>query len=344
MFRFLNMSAALGGFIGFLVSGCLDPAESPAVPRKRPASAQLVFPDTLGGELVAVTVVDSRQLRYRLVGKERLYLLQNLAPDARLFHHVRVDSAVELEGLLEKLAPLKEGSPYISVASFPADLNDLPVPRKKEAFFRSVLPLVYFHNEVIAARRERLEQLGQTRGRDDRLFLEEMCQHYRLEEYDAPLATLEDTLRVLLRRADQIPPSLALAQAAIESGWGESRFSRRGNNLFGQRVWDEEVPGMAPLKGEKPKFRLAVFPTIGASIRSYMRNLNTHPAYAEFRRLRQQMRQRGVPFDPVALAGALQQYSTRRQGYVEDVVGFIEFNELERYDRVAVGAPGESSI
>jgi len=355
MFRFLNMGAMLGGFIGILVSSCLEPAEAPAKTWTQkstaritadPSSAAPLLPDSLEGELVAVTVVDGRQLNYRLVSRERFYLLQKLAPDTRLFHHVRVDSARQLENLLDEFAAQGDAFPHISVASFPADLNDLPVPRKKEVFFHAVLPLVRFHNEVIAARRNRLEQFARTRFRnpDDRSFLEEMCRYYRLEDYDAPLGSLDDTLRVLLRRADQVPPSIALAQAAIESGWGGSRYSRRGNNLFGQRVWDGEAPGLALLEGEQPRFRLAVFPTIGASIRSYMRNLNTHPAYAEFRRLRQQLRQQGDPLDPLALVGTLQEYSTRRQEYVEELIGFIEFNGLRRYDMTAVDAADEPSL
>ena len=359
MSRFFSMSATLGCLIGILASSCLEPTEVSAVAPEEMVSAPAevgndsvadapvsLFPDTLGGKLATVTVVDSRQLSYRVFGKEQFGALRDIAPDARLFLHLQVGSAVELEGLLERLEPLRGEFPHVSVASFPADLNGLPVARKKKAFFASLVPLVRFHNEVIVARRQRLERLGNSRewNADDRSFVEEMCRHYRLKEVDTPLATIEDTLRILLRRADQIPPSLALTQAAIESGWGGSRFSRRGNNLFGQRVWDGEVPGMAPLEGEKPKFRLAVFSTIGASMRSYMRNLNTHPAYVELRLLREQMRRRGDALDPVKLAGTLQQYSTRRQEYVEDVIGFIEYNDLRRYDATPVDAADDSSF
>jgi len=113
--------------------------------------------------------------------------------------------------------------------------------------------------------------------------------------------------------------------------------------VIGQRVWESEAPSMVPLEGRQAKFRLAVFPTIGASIRSYMRNLNTHPAYEEFRRQRRQMRRQGALLDPVTLAGGMVEYSTRGQEYVEEVVGFIEFNDLRRFDRSATEAPGGSS-
>ena len=157
------------------------------------------------------------------------------------------------------------------------------------------MPLVVFHNTTIAAHRQRLEALQQAPGllpdELERRFLLEMSQYYSL---DLALPSRADTLRVLLQRVDRIPPALVLAQAAIESGWGSSRFCQQGNNLFGQRVWSEKIPGLAPQGRAQARFRLAVFPTIGSSIGSYMRNLNTHPAYAGFRAARAALRRKGA--------------------------------------------------
>jgi Bax protein len=309
-----------------------------------PTSPALLLPDIPDGELVAVTVVDDRQLLYRLVEREQFQELKEVELKTHLFFHLRVDSAASLERVLERLAGDESELPNVSVASLPTDLQILPVARKKGAFFRSLLPLVVFHNDVIAARRRRLEQLrmGISSGSEDSLFLAGMCRYYRLEGQEMNLATPGDTLAALLERVDQIPPSLVLAQAAIESGWGGSRFSKKGNNLFGQRVW-ATAEGMAPMEVEESKFRLAVFPTIGASIRSYIRNLNSHFAYTEFRRLRRDMREGGRALDSRVLATGLRRYSTRGQEYVDDLLGFINYNDLKRFDRAVLGAVQRSN-
>jgi len=297
----------------------------------------LLSADSLGGELLAVTAVDDRLLFPRLIEKKDFDQLKEMGSETRLFFHLKVDSAALLEELLERLDADEAGLPNVSVASLPIDLQQLPVPRKKKAFFRSLLPLVIFNNEVIATQRQRLEQLrkGAAAVSEDSLFLAEMCRYYRLERQEGALGSPADTLAALLERADRIPPSLALAQAAIESGWGGSRFSKEGNNLFGQRVWAADG-GIAPKEVEKSRFRLAVFPTIGASIRSYMRNLNSHPAYGELRRLRREMRKGEGEFDSRVLSGGLRRYSTRGQEYVDDVLGFIEYNDLRRFDRAVL--------
>jgi Bax protein len=350
MARYPSPSLALTGIVSLLLLvGCSGAEETAPLSEREerqplqkvdaPASPALLLPDIPGGKLVAVTVVDDRQLLYRLIEREQFNQLKDVGAAARLFFHLEVDSAAALEKVLKRLGGNESGLPNVSLASFPTDLQLLPVPRKKDAFFRSLLPLVVFHNEVSAARRRRLEQLRMetSSGSEDSLFLAEMCRYYRLDRQEMNLETPADTLTALLERVDQIPPSLALAQAAIESGWGGSRFSKEGNNLFGQRVWSADG-GMAPKEVEKARFRLAVFATIGGSIRSYMRNLNSHPAYAEFRRLRRDMREGGGVLDPRVLTGGLQRYSTRGQEYVDDLIGFIEYNDLRRFDRAVLDA------
>ena len=355
MYRYQPHSFALTGILSLLLlAGCSGAEETtplsegekrrPLQKVDAPTSPALLLPDIADGELVAVTVVDDRQLLYRLVEGEQFQELKEVDSDTRLFFHLRVDSAASLERVLERLGGDESELPNVSVASLPADLQLLPVARKKEAFFRSLLPLVVFHNDVTAARRRRLEQL-RTRtstGSADSLFLAGMCRYYRLEGQEMNLETPEDTLAALLERVDQIPPSLALAQAAIESGWGGSRFSKKGNNLFGQRVWATDK-GMAPKEVEKSRFRLAIFPTIGASVRSYMRNLNSHFAYVEFRRLRRDMRDGGGVLDSRVLTGGLRRYSTRGQEYVDDLLGFIKYNDLKRFDRAVLGAVPKSN-
>ena len=290
-----------------------------------------LWSDSLDTQVVAVNLVDRELLRSRtLVGKE-MDGVASLAKGVRPFYYVKAADAHVLERLLARLGSSSGQLLRVSVAVFPPDLSALPIPRKKEVFFRSLLPLVVFHNSIIKAQREYLETLdkgGTIPTEKERRFLAAMGQYYRL----GGGVNLADTVRVLLERVDQIPLALALSQAAIESGWGSSRFCLQGNNLFGQRIWGSHANGLAPGGIADAKFRLLVFPTIGGSIGSYMRNLNTNPVYASFRKERRRLRLQGDPLDARILATTLDKYSTRGQAYIDDVLQVMRQNQLNRFN------------
>lgn len=286
----------------------------------------------LGSELVAVTVVDEEGLPH-LVQHSDLARLESAGPGCRFFYHLRVESAAELERLLEQLGRATDRLPNASVAQLPAGLDRLPVARKKAIFLCSLLPLVAFHNALLAARRDRLEALQQgladrSEEREQR-FLQAMARHYELDQCRGGLPGLADTLRVLLERVDEIPPPIILAQAAIESGWGASPFCRQTNNLFGQYAW------RTPAAGRIPEHYLAAFANIGESLGSYLHNLNTHPAYEQFRRLRRHLREREGGLESLALAASLENYSARGREYVGNLLSLIYQNRLTRFKRVA---------
>ena len=92
----------------------------------------------------------------------------------------------------------------------------------------------------------------------------------------------DQDLAKLKMRMDIIPVSIALAQAANESGWGTSRFALEGNALFGQWTWSKK--GISP-KNKDPdqSHKILQFQILKASVRAYKNNLNTHNAYQEFR-------------------------------------------------------------
>ena len=142
----------------------------------------------------------------------------------------------------------------------------------------------------------------------------------------------------LLLRADRVPTSIALAQAAIESGWGTSLLSRRRNNVYGQQGWAAGFREMFGMAAAQPRSGMAEYPTVAACVGSYIHNLNTHRAYADFRLRRKQMRERAQPLDPVDLAFGLEEYSTRGWAYINEVLGIMEYNRLERFD-IAPAAP-----
>jgi len=220
--------------------------------------------------------------------------------------------------------------PRLFVASLPKDLSEVrETARRKALFFSSVLPLVLQVNDEISADRERLWELrsrlmkGAKLGPVDRLWLIVMAERYQVKRGD---------LKSLVSRVDAIPPSLALAQAAEESGWGTSRFVRQGNAIFGQ--WTFSTDGsLVPAQRDTDKFhRVKAFGSLLDSVRAYARNLNTHRAYRHFRKERRDMRRQNLPLDGIKLADNLKSYSERGEGYIKDLRAIIAANKLRRLD------------
>ena len=133
---------------------------------------------------------------------------------------------------------------------------------------------------------------------------------------------VEQVLAQLAERIDTVPDSLVLVQAAKESGWGTSRFAVEGNNLFGQRCYEAGC-GLAPKGRSAPSFSIKTFTSVEDSVTAYLHNLNSHALYAEFRRVRSEQRERGVPLDSLELADTLSAYSEQRSAYVSDIKAMI---------------------
>lgn len=223
--------------------------------------------------------------------------------------------------------PPEAGVPPLALRRLPDGLDDAGVARRKAAFLRSLLPLVLAENDRIRRERSLIERHfadPSASSAADRQRVTALAARYGV---DGDLGAAEVQGR-LLRRVDTIPPALALAQAAIESGWGTSRFAREGNSLFGQWTWDPDA-GIAPERrapGESHAVRR--FPDLRASVRAYLHNLNRGHAYAELRRLRARQRAAGESPDPVRLAAGLRYYSERREAYVEELIGLMRANAL----------------
>ena len=200
----------------------------------------------------------------------------------------------------------------------------------KRTFYEYLHPMVVAENGRILARRQRLQNQRRHPEKmdgEDVDWLRHLSEEYRLE---ATLASLEnypvDHLDRLLARVDVVPAALALAQAAIESGWGRSRFARLGNNIYGEWCF---TPGCGIVPRDRNPgavHEIADFETPAGSIRSYLRNLNTHPAYADWRALRRQQRDASAPLDAAELAAGLTNYSELREEYVERVRAVIRQN------------------
>jgi len=214
----------------------------------------------------------------------------------------------------------------------PPDFAALSVEDKKREFFAYLSPFISSVNFDLAAARDRVARLradytrGERPGWFDRRWLERLA--YRLE-VDIDELGLEEALAVMERRAGVVPESIVLVQAAIESGWGTSRFAREGNNYFGQRCYRADCGMRARGVTDSARFGLARFASVAASVESYMLNLNTHPEYAAFRRLRERLRVRGEPVTGLALVPGLSGYSERGEAYVAEIAGMIRANGLE---------------
>jgi Bax protein len=218
--------------------------------------------------------------------------------------------------------------PRVLVSTLPPDLTDLnDVDRHKSLFFQVMLPLVLQANELILDQRQRIQTIagevaaGKTLSADERKWLDDVKSYYDVES---------DDFAVLLRHVDVVPVSLALAQAAIESGWGTSRFAVEGNALFGQ--YTTTAPSLMPVALTGGDVRIHTFGGLFEAVSSYMRNLNTHPAYESFRALRASERSLADDLDPIALAGELTRYSARGDDYVRDVRRTIRGNLLGEFD------------
>jgi Bax protein len=130
---------------------------------------------------------------------------------------------------------------------------------------------------------------------------------------------------------DEVPVSLALAQAAKETGWGTSRFAQEGNALFGQWTWSGE--GLRPKEADEGKgHKVMKFNILQASVRAYQRNLNTHKTYREFRLVRAQLRDEGKKLDSIVLSKYLDEYAETGQEYVKILRKIIEQNDLKDFD------------
>ena len=215
----------------------------------------------------------------------------------------------------------------IYFTQFPRDLDNLQsVQLKKETFIKIVLPLIVAENEKILDDREKLKTLIEKKFTTDteKQWLRQKLLEYKVKKSD---------LKELLFRMDMIPASIALAQAAKESGWGTSRFALEGNAIFGQWTWDGQ--GIAPLKRDGDKnHKILKFPILRASVKAYKNNLNTHKSYSKFREKRQQLRSKYKNITGLALTDTLKNYAQTGSEYTKILNQIITQNRLSDFELV----------
>ena len=217
----------------------------------------------------------------------------------------------------------------IYFTQFPKDLDGLKNTQlKKETFIKIVLPLVVAENEKIFADRKKLIILSDKKFTTDpeKQWIRQKLLEYKVKKGD---------LKELLVRMDIIPASIALAQAAKESGWGTSRFALEGNAIFGQWTWSGQ--GIAPLdRASNKNHKILKFPILRASVKAYKNNLNTHKSYSKFREKRSQLRAKNKRISGLELTEMLNNYAQTGSEYTKILNQIIRQNRLTDFEPVSL--------
>ena len=213
----------------------------------------------------------------------------------------------------------------IDIGLLPKEIKNIESTKKrKDLFIKIVLPLIVKENNKIRIDRKRLFSILNKNSNTEieKKWLDKKYKQYGVKKNDL------STLKI---RMDEIPVSLAIAQAAKETGWGTSRFALKGNALFGQWTWSGE--GLKPKNADEGKdHKVMKFHSLRLSVRAYLRNLNTHSTYKNLRKARTELRNLSKPLDSLILSNHLDKYAETGNQYIEVLQKIIEQNKLKDFD------------
>ena len=213
----------------------------------------------------------------------------------------------------------------VYLSKLPKDLNKIKsTQKKKNTFIKIVMPLILDENNKILEDRKKLFKIlgKQSNSRGEKVWLKRRFKHYQIKNED---------IAELKLRMDSVPTSLAIAQAAKESGWGTSRFALEGNAMFGQWTWGKG--GIEPAEKDKnSNHKILKFPMIRSSVKSYLHNLNTHRGYREFRKERAELRANNKNISGLDLVQYLYNYAATGAEYVKILKKIIMQNDLTDFD------------
>jgi len=213
----------------------------------------------------------------------------------------------------------------VALTLLPGEIKMIESTKKRKDFFiQIVLPLILKENNNIKIDRKRLFNII---NKSNNTALEKKWLQKKYKQYGIP----SKDLSILKIRMDEIPVSLAIAQAAKETGWGTSRFAQEGNALFGQWTWSGE--GLKPKDADKNEgHKVMKFNVLQASVRAYQRNLNTHKTYKPFREARAKLRDNNKNLDSLVLSKYLDAYAETGEKYVDVLQQIIKQNNLQDFD------------
>ena len=213
----------------------------------------------------------------------------------------------------------------ISLSLLPKEIKQIENTKKrKNLFIQIILPLIIKENNYIRSDRKKLFGIlnKNQNTKAENAWLKSKFKQYGVVNKDL------STLKI---RMDEVPVSMAIAQAAKETGWGTSRFAQEGNALFGQWTWSGE--GIKPAGADNDTtHKVMKFNVLQASVKAYQRNLNTHSTYKNFRSARAALRDEGKKLSSLDLIMHLDKYAETGKEYVKILNQIIRQNNLEDFD------------
>ncbi|MBO6487143.1 MAG: glucosaminidase domain-containing protein [Pelagibacteraceae bacterium] len=255
-------------------------------------------------------------------------------------HAVSLDTQITLnlfENLKYDLKKIRQGQPVkpIYLSQLPKDLDRLKnTKKKKDTFIKIVMPLILDENNKILENRKKLFKIlsKSTNSMGEKRWLKRRFKEYGIKKGD---------ITELKVRMDIIPPSIAIAQAAIESGWGTSRFALEGNAMFGQWTWSKN--GIEPTeKSKNQNHKILKFSMLRSSVKAYKNNLNTHNGYKEFREKRAELRKNNKKISGLKLVNYLYNYAATGKEYTKSLKRTIDQNGLTDFDDATLMNSGKS--
>lgn len=312
--------------LSLLLLGCLRNNAS------RRGDAGSAIPETANPDTLVYTFPADYMASLDTVGAEKLYEISSYTDMLELFERLNYTPESWEAGIREvpRVFLTIVGDRWGSTSS-----KEVTVINKKRIFFRGLAPLILRGNELILNDRGRLEEIrsgflaDRTLSETDQVWLKKLAGLYKVEMEDS---ISHSVMEELWNRVDMVPPSLALAQGAEESGWGTSRFAAEGNAIYGQWTWGKNAIVPAEQRTELGNYGIAAFESLQESVCAYMLNLNTHRAYAELRDKRAELRKSGQKITGSVLAEQLTRYSERGEEYVMILKLLMEYNRLEPVD------------
>jgi len=213
----------------------------------------------------------------------------------------------------------------ISLTLLPNEIKKIEnIKKRKNLFIQIILPLIIKENNNIRLDRKKLFSIL---NKSNNTKAEKVWLNSKFKKY----GVVNKDLLTLKIRMDEVPVSMAIAQAAKETGWGTSRFAQEGNALFGQWTWSGEGIKPAEADGDSTH-KVMKFKVLQASVRAYQRNLNTHSSYKDFRSTRAELRDEGKKLDSMILSEHLDKYAETGEEYVRVLQQIIKQNNLTDFD------------
>ena len=319
---------AIAGLITIIVSGVTTFKNLDEPQEKQIAKKEIKKPKTEVKKEVKKPKVEAKKeiKKPKTKTKKAEKVTELILPDLNLKTQTVLSLFEDVEYDLNTVRYQKKVKP-IYFTQFPKDLDEIQsVQLKKETFIKIVLPLIVAENEKILDDRIKLKNITSKKITTDE---EKQWLRQKFLEYKVKKSSVEE----LKIRMDIIPASIALAQAAKESGWGTSRFALEGNAIFGQWTWNGK--GIEPLLKDKSKtHKILRFPILRASVKAYKNNLNTHKGYVKFREKRKSLRDRNKKIHGLALTKTLENYAQAGSEYTKILAQIIVQNRLMDFEPV----------